>query len=97
MCVSLTVGTTLVIVPTPVAQAIHALIPGSLYDDTHGWIIPNTAANAALSGIQFVLGGIKFEVIMKDILREPVQDKRGFVYSGIASNDQIVRKPFISI
>ncbi|GJJ73724.1 hypothetical protein EMPS_06082 [Entomortierella parvispora] len=82
-------GTTLVIVPTPVAQAIHAQIPGSLYDDEHGWIIPNTAANAALSGIQFVLGGVKFDVVMKDILRESVQDKRGYVYSGIASNDQI--------
>ncbi|KAG0057757.1 hypothetical protein BGZ83_003655 [Gryganskiella cystojenkinii] len=82
-------GTTLVIVPTPVAQAIHAQIPGSLYDDQHGWIIKNTPAVAALPGIQFILAGVKFHVVMKDILREPVQGKRGYVYSGVASNDQI--------
>ncbi|KAI1304075.1 hypothetical protein EDD11_005249 [Mortierella claussenii] len=82
-------GTTLVIVPTPVAQAIHAQIPGAVYDDHNGWVIPDTPEIAGLSGVQFLLNGVKFNVIMKDIMREKVYGKRGYVYSGIASNDQI--------
>ncbi|KAF8940549.1 hypothetical protein BGZ58_005883 [Dissophora ornata] len=82
-------GTTLVVVPTPVAKAIHAQIPGAIYDDANGWIIHKTPEVEALSGIQFVLNGVKFDVVMKDILREDVDGKRGYVYSGIASNDDI--------
>ncbi|KAF9913081.1 hypothetical protein BX616_010171 [Lobosporangium transversale] len=82
-------GTTLVIVPTLVAEAIHAQIPGAINDKKHGWIVPNTPEVAALNGVQFVLNGVKFNVIMKDIMRESVWGKRGYVYSGITSNDQI--------
>ncbi|KAG0246899.1 hypothetical protein BGX31_005387 [Mortierella sp. GBA43] len=82
-------GTTLVVVPTVVAQSIHSQIPGAIYDDALGWLIPNTPEVAALVGVQFVLNGVKFDVIMKDIMRERVHDKRGYVYSGIASNDRV--------
>ncbi|KAG0324033.1 hypothetical protein BGZ99_002274 [Dissophora globulifera] len=82
-------GTTLVIVPTPVAEAIHAQIPGAIYDEQNGWIIQKTPQVEAMGGIQFVLNGVKFDVVMKDILREDVDGKHGYVYSGIASNDQI--------
>ncbi|KAF9380264.1 hypothetical protein CPB97_008483 [Podila verticillata] len=82
-------GTTLVILPTKVAKAIHDQIPGSIYDPVQGWIIPNTPEVASLPGFQVVLGGVKFEVVMKDIMRERVYGKRGYVYSGIGSNDNI--------
>ncbi|KAF9940635.1 hypothetical protein BGZ65_006478 [Modicella reniformis] len=82
-------GTTLVVVPTPVAQSIHAQIPGAMYDETHGWIVPNTPEVAALRGVQLVLNGVKFDVVMKDIMRERVHGKSGYVYSGITSNDRI--------
>jgi hypothetical protein len=90
-------GTTLVVVPTAVAQSIHSQIPGAIYDDALGWLIPNTPEVAALGGIQFVLNGVKFDVIMKDIMRERVHDKRGYVYSGIASNDRVVSESWLSI
>lgn len=83
-------GTTLVILPTKVAKAIHDQIPGSIYDPVQGWIIPNTPEVASLPGFQVLLGGVKFEVVMKDIMRERVYGKRGYVYSGIGSNDNIV-------
>ena len=83
-------GTTLVILPTKVAKAIHDQIPGSIYDPVQGWIIPDTPEVASLPGFQVVLGGVKFEVVMKDIMRERVYGKRGYVYSGIGSNDNIV-------
>ncbi|KAK3810808.1 MAG: aspartic peptidase domain-containing protein [Benniella sp.] len=82
-------GTTLVVVPTPVAQSIHAQIPGAIFDKTHGWIVPDTPEVAALGGVQIVLKGVKFDILMKDIMRERVHRKRGYVYSGIASNDRI--------
>ncbi|KAG0204511.1 hypothetical protein BGX28_003559, partial [Mortierella sp. GBA30] len=82
-------GTTLVIVPTRVAKAIHANIPGSMYDKSHGWIVPDTPEVAALSPIFFMLNGVKFEVIMKDMMREQVEGKPGYVYSGIASTDYV--------
>ena len=83
-------GTTLVIVPTDVAKAIHTHIPGSYYDDNNGWIVPNTPEVASLPGFQLLLNGTKFDVIMKDLMREEVEGKEGFVYSGIASSDRIV-------
>ncbi len=83
-------GTTLVIVPTKVAKAIHAHIPGSSYDRNNGWIVPDTPETAALSPIMLVLGGVKFEIVMKDMMREPVVGKPGYVYSGIASTDYVV-------
>ncbi|KAF9922110.1 Vacuolar protease A [Linnemannia zychae] len=82
-------GTTLVILPTAVAKAIHDHIPGSYYDDSHGWVVPNTPEVANLPGFQLLLGGTKFDVIMKDLMREEVEGKDGFVYSGIASSDRI--------
>ncbi|KAF9576393.1 hypothetical protein EC968_008688 [Mortierella alpina] len=82
-------GTTLVIVPTKVAKAIHAHIPGSSYDRNNGWIVPDTPEVAALSPILLVLGGVKFEIVMKDMMREPVVGKPGYVYSGIASTDYV--------
>lgn len=78
------------IVPTDVAKAIHNHIPGSYYDENNGWIVPNTPEVANLPGFQLLLGGTKFEVIMKDLMREEVEGKEGFVYSGIASSDRIV-------
>lgn len=78
------------ILPTKVAKAIHDQIPGSIYDPVQGWIIPDTPEVASLPGFQVVLGGVKFEVVMKDIMRERVYGKRGYVYSGIGSNDNIV-------
>ncbi|KAF8986288.1 hypothetical protein BGZ46_006910 [Entomortierella lignicola] len=80
-------GTTLVIVPTALAKAIHGQIPGAIYDNDNGWIIPNTPEVAALSGIQFLLNGVKFDVVMKDMLREEVEGKKGYVYSGVAGAD----------
>ncbi|KAF9112590.1 hypothetical protein BGX27_003128 [Mortierella sp. AM989] len=82
-------GTTLVILPTVVAKAIHAQIPGAMFDGPNGWIIPNTPEVAALSGIQFLFNGVKFDIVMKDMLREEVEGKKGYVYSGIASADGI--------
>ncbi|KAF9192857.1 hypothetical protein BGZ51_004620 [Haplosporangium sp. Z 767] len=82
-------GTTLVIVPTAVAKAIHDQIPGAVYDYRNGWIIPDTPEVAAMGGFQFVLGGVKFDVVMKDMLREKVLDRPGFVYSGVASSDRV--------
>lgn len=85
-----TLGTTLVIVPTDVAKAIHSQIPGSYYDDNNGWIVPNTPEVANLPGFQLLLNGTKFDVIMKDLMREDVEGREGFVFSGIASSDRIV-------
>ncbi|KAF9902080.1 hypothetical protein EC991_005286 [Linnemannia zychae] len=82
-------GTTLVILPTDVAKAIHSHIPGSYYDENHGWIVPNTPEVANLPGFQLLLNDTKFDVIMKDLMREEVESKEGFVYSGIASSDRI--------
>ncbi|KAF9542608.1 Vacuolar protease A [Mortierella hygrophila] len=82
-------GTTLVILPTDVAKAIHSQIPGSYYDDNNGWIVPNTPEVANLPGFQLLLNGTKFNVIMKDLMREDVEGKEGFVFSGIASSDRI--------
>ncbi|KAF9341299.1 aspartic peptidase domain-containing protein [Linnemannia elongata] len=82
-------GTTLVIVPTDVAKAIHSQIPGSYYDDNNGWIVPNTPEVANLPGFQLLLNGTKFDVIMKDLMREDVEGREGFVFSGIASSDRI--------
>ncbi|KAF9173372.1 hypothetical protein BGX20_003380 [Mortierella sp. AD010] len=82
-------GTTLVIVPTAVAKAIHDQIPGAMYDGDNGWIIPNTPEVAALSGVQLLLNGVKFHVVMKDMLREDVESKKGYVYSGVAGSDGI--------
>ncbi|KAF9130097.1 Vacuolar protease A [Mortierella sp. 14UC] len=82
-------GTTLVILPTDVAKVIHSHIPGSYYDENNGWIVPNTPEVANLPGFQLLLNGTKFDVIMKDLMREEVEGKEGFVYSGIASSERI--------
>lgn len=96
MSLPVLLGTTLVVVPTAVAQSIHAQIPGVMLDEFHGWIIPNTPEVAALKGVQLVLNGVKFDIVMKDIMRERVLGKRGYVYSGIASNDRVVSNPWSS-
>ncbi|KAF9438335.1 hypothetical protein BGZ76_008618 [Entomortierella beljakovae] len=74
-----------VIIDTDVSTAIHGQIPGAINDGPNGWILPNTPEVAAMSGIQFVLNGVKFDVVMKDMMREEVDGKKGYVYSGIAS------------
>ena len=48
-----------------------------MYDKNHGWIVPDTPEVAALDGVQIVLKGVKFDILMKDIMRERVHGKRG--------------------
>lgn len=76
-------GTTLLIIPTADAEAIHAMIPGAKTDNQGDFIIPCT--NKAVVSLTF--GGQAFDINPVDILFLPVDpnDLQGDCVSGIAA------------
>jgi len=78
-------GTTLAILPTADAAAIHALIPGSSQDSQGDFIVPCTS-NASVA---FTFGGQLFTVDPRDIAFTPVDatDPTGDCLSGIQAGN----------
>lgn len=82
-------GTTLIIVPRNVSQAIHRAIPDSTYDPMFGWRMPCSLGNSTSDkAIQISLGEHEFPLYFKDIVRARTADSRNasnpLCYSGIA-------------
>ncbi|CAG8617860.1 8209_t:CDS:1 [Acaulospora morrowiae] len=77
-------GTTLVLIPTADATAIHAKIPGS--QDIGGeFAIPcNTT-----SKVSFAFGGVSYNIDPRDLARTPIPNSQGLCLSGIASSDAL--------
>jgi hypothetical protein len=82
-------GTTLIIVPRFVSQAIHKAIPDATYDPMFGWRMPCSLGDStADKSITISLGGHEFPLLFKDIVRARTADSINatmpLCYSGIA-------------
>jgi hypothetical protein len=82
-------GTTLIIVPHDVSQAIHDAIPGATYDPMYGWRMPcSLDESSANKSISISLGGQEFPLLLQDLVREKmpnsVNSTTPLCYSGIA-------------
>ena len=76
-------GTTLMVLPTADAEAVHAQIPGSQSDGQGGFTIPCTS-NAVVS---LTFGGQAFDINPSDLLFSPVDanNLQGDCISGISA------------
>lgn len=61
-------GTTLMIMPTPDADAVHAAIPGAKADGQGGYTIPCTTD----AGLSFKFGGKEWPIVARDMVFLPV-------------------------
>lgn len=82
-------GTTLIILPTEVSEAIHAAIPGAKFSNMYGWRLPcKLKSEDADAQVVFTLGEHDFPMRMADLVRERVapgsEDGEELCYSGIA-------------
>ncbi|KAI8982152.1 aspartic peptidase domain-containing protein [Mycotypha africana] len=88
-------GTTLIIVPPHMSQAIHQAIPGAEYEPMHGWRIPCDFAEPQSSNGQMTdsvlnirLGEQEFPLLLKDLVRAravfPFKGPKMMCYSGVA-------------
>ena len=88
-------GTTLIVVPPSMSQAIHMAIPGAEYNKSLGWQVPCEQANQANNSkksttyhsndIIFRLGEHEFPVPHRDLIREKSSPgNKTLCYSGIA-------------
>ncbi|KAK4519931.1 uncharacterized protein ATC70_010175 [Mucor velutinosus] len=83
-------GTTLIIVPSAVSQAIHEAIPGAEYDPMYGWRMPCAfAEDSSTESINIKLGDQDFPLYLRDLVRAKTSPpsssgKDGLCYSGVA-------------
>ncbi|KAI8640974.1 aspartic peptidase domain-containing protein [Parasitella parasitica] len=82
-------GTTLIIVPSAVSNAIHKAIPDAKYDPMYGWRMPCSFADSdSTESISIKLGDQDFPLFLKDLVRAKMSqasgDKSGLCYSGVA-------------
>ncbi|KAI8389493.1 aspartic peptidase domain-containing protein [Blakeslea trispora] len=84
MSAVLDTGTTLVIVPLAVSNAIHQAIPGARFDLIYGWRIPCAYANNTTSVLNIQLDGKNFPLYPRDIIRTKSTSEPELCYSGIA-------------
>jgi len=78
-------GSTLIMVPTRVAQNIHSAIPGAGMVNIQGqtiFVVPCSTQ----SNITFIFGGQPFTIPSEDLVRDSIQD--GICASGIQAVDQ---------
>ncbi|KAF9574924.1 hypothetical protein EC968_004925 [Mortierella alpina] len=80
-------GTTLVIISTAAAAAVHKGIPGSKFNpatDTEEayWTVP-CSLQKSTDNVGFTLGGKTFNIPVADVAYEDVGDNTGACYSGI--------------
>ncbi|KAG0267732.1 hypothetical protein BGZ95_002786 [Linnemannia exigua] len=61
-------GSSYIILPDDLAEAIHRRIPKSTYNKEVGWMFPCTVAKSRSVLLSFVLGGQKFSVPLSDIV-----------------------------
>ncbi|KAG2216195.1 hypothetical protein INT45_005153 [Circinella minor] len=89
-------GTTLIVVPPSMSQAIHMAIPGAEYNKSFGWQVPceqnmqrnnhsKTSNTLQNNDVIFRLGDYEFPVPHKDLIREKSNpENKTLCYSGIA-------------
>ncbi|KAI9259403.1 aspartic peptidase domain-containing protein [Phascolomyces articulosus] len=83
-------GTTLIILPSELAESIHATIPGSKFSSMYGWRMPCElkASAAGETKVVFTLGEHEFALKASELVREraaPSDDgEEKLCYSGIA-------------
>ncbi|KAF9207290.1 hypothetical protein BGZ49_000772 [Haplosporangium sp. Z 27] len=80
-------GTTLVIIGTAAAQAVHKNIPGAVFNpatstDAAYWAVP-CSLQSSTDNVGFTLGGATFNVPVADIAYEDLGDGSGNCYSGV--------------
>ncbi|KAG0377672.1 hypothetical protein BGX24_005674 [Mortierella sp. AD032] len=61
-------GSSYIILPDDLAEAIHRKIPKSTYNKEVGWMFPCTVAKLRSTLLSFVLGGQKYSVPLSDIV-----------------------------
>ncbi|KAG2222780.1 hypothetical protein INT45_013144 [Circinella minor] len=83
-------GTTLIILPSELADSIHATIPGAKFSSMYGWRMPCElkASDAGDTMVSFTLGEHEFSLKASELVREraaPTGDgEKKLCYSGIA-------------
>ena len=83
-------GTTLIILPSELAESIHATIPGAKFSSMYGWRMPCglKASAAGDTKVSFTLGEHEFSLKASELVREraaPAGDgEEKLCYSGIA-------------
>ncbi|KAF8938582.1 1,3-beta-glucanosyltransferase [Dissophora ornata] len=75
-------GTTLLVFPIAQAKKINQAI-GAKSDPWEGWILP--CGSNKEGTLDFSMGGSKFSVRRKDLVREAVKDKKGWCYSAVTA------------
>ncbi|KAF8975337.1 hypothetical protein BGZ46_009200 [Entomortierella lignicola] len=80
-------GTTLVIIGTAAAQAVHKNIPGAVFNpatstDAAYWAVP-CSLQSSTDNVGFTLGGATFNIPVADIAYEDLGDGSGNCYSGV--------------
>ena len=84
---SVDTGTTLVVISTAAAAAVHTSIPGAKFNpgtDTEEayWSVP-CSLQKSTDNVGFTLGGKTFNIPVADVAYEDVGDNTGICYSGI--------------
>lgn len=82
-------GTTLIVMPTELAEAIHAAIPGAKFSTMTGWRLPCALKDTDADGqVVFTLGEHAFPLRMSELVRERTAPEstngEKLCYSGIA-------------
>ncbi|KAF8976242.1 1,3-beta-glucanosyltransferase [Entomortierella lignicola] len=81
-------GTTLIIVSTDAAKAIHDNISGATNDPNNGWLIP-CSLSSSTDNISFTLGGTAFNVPVADLAFQDVGDGSGNCVSGVQGGQDL--------
>ncbi|KAG0281773.1 hypothetical protein BGZ96_001021, partial [Linnemannia gamsii] len=87
-------GTTLMIVPFRLANAIHALIPNARVVG-QSWAVPcdlGLMAHGSSSKVELQIEGKRFAIPFEDMVREPVERPSGLANESPASSDSITHK-----
>ncbi|KAL1924588.1 uncharacterized protein VTP21DRAFT_4242 [Calcarisporiella thermophila] len=80
-------GSTILILPSDVANKVHGQIPGSRNDPNWGWIIPcESASRFPKMELGFRIGGKFFNIPLVDLIREPMKSNKGMCFSAIIAS-----------
>ncbi|KAG0363270.1 hypothetical protein BGZ54_008232 [Gamsiella multidivaricata] len=75
-------GTTLLVFPIAHAKKINKAI-GAVSDPWEGWVLP--CDSNRVGSLDFEMGGSRFSVQRKDLVREQVKNKAGWCYSAVTA------------